>query len=459
MANIYYTYTSGIPAAISRATSQQLRNEFTLVSAGFDAVSNALTGKGTVSGQNWSGPQNFTGAVVTYTTQTPGDNSTKGATTAYADAAVAVEAGNRAAAVNAEQTRATTAEGTKVTKTGGDTISGTHDYTSATLRAATKPLGTNTTEVATMAALFNQALTTALPSSSGIPVNYVMGLTGVNSPGWVPGPNITRSARSANTVLALTDQASLIDYTANTFAQTLPAASTVGVGFYVYLRNTGSGVITITPNGTEKFIGSLGTSALNNGDVQILVCIATGAGGTNWEVLRIQGMNKQIYTNGSGNFTVPAGVYRIFVECWGAGGGAPAGGGAGGGGGYSAGWLNVTPGQTISYAVGAGSSGAAGGNTTFGVLTANGGSLGSSGNQVAGGTASGGDINIAGGLGNCPTGSGGAATYQFIGGGSPNGAMPGSSVIGAVGATPGGGGHQNGGVATGGNGQINIRWV
>ena len=70
-------------------------------------------------------------------------------------------------------------------------------------------------------------------------------------------------------------------------------------------------------------------------------------------------------TSGSGNWTVPAGVYRIKVIAVGGGGGGSGGGGVGG----------------------------AGGTTTFSTMTANGGSGSSSGN---GGSATGGDINIAG---------------------------------------------------------------
>lgn len=75
-----------------------------------------------------------------------------------------------------------------------------------------------------------------------------------------------------------------------------------------------------------------------------------------------------VYTSGSGNFTVPDGVYRIKARIVG-----------GGGGGYGS---SGTP--------------TAGGNTTFSTLTANGGAAGTAGTANSGGTASGGDINIAG---------------------------------------------------------------
>lgn len=85
-----------------------------------------------------------------------------------------------------------------------------------------------------------------------------------------------------------------------------------------------------------------------------------------------------VLTSGSGNWTVPDGVYRIKVTAVGGGGGGGAGGGNFNGG--------------------------AGGNTTFSTLTANGGAGGTgsasgTGAPGAGGAASGGDFNISGGSG------------------------------------------------------------
>ncbi|VVB53189.1 Uncharacterised protein [uncultured archaeon] len=73
------------------------------------------------------------------------------------------------------------------------------------------------------------------------------------------------------------------------------------------------------------------------------------------------------YGPGSGNITVPAGVSRMWVRCWGPGGdGAPTVitngvnvgfGGAGGGGGYVEGIVPVTPGNVFPYYVGNNGSG------------------------------------------------------------------------------------------------------
>ena len=69
------------------------------------------------------------------------------------------------------------------------------------------------------------------------------------------------------------------------------------------------------------------------------------------------------FNSGSGNWTVPSGVTSVQIEVWGAGGGGGSGGAGSGANGASGGGggayckknaLTVTPGQTISYVVGAG---------------------------------------------------------------------------------------------------------
>jgi len=243
---------------------------------------------------------------------------------------------------------------------------------------------------------------------------YFLQSTGAGAPVWAAaGASINYAAKSTTYTAVAGDKGYLFGCT-STWTLSLTAATTLGNGWFLYLQNLGTGVITVDPNGAET-IGGVATANLNPGDIWLIVC-----NGTNFQLERLNGNNYQIFTS-SGTFTVPAGVYRIYAEAWGGGGGGgkintylPPGGG---GGGYSAGWINVTPGQTITATVGSGGSagggynsagaGGNGGASTFGVLTANGGigGVGSgSGSTVghalsAGGTASGGDINIRGGVG------------------------------------------------------------
>lgn len=66
---------------------------------------------------------------------------------------------------------------------------------------------------------------------------------------------IPRSARTSNTQLGVADSGTLIDFTANTFSQTIAAAGGLGAGWFVYLRNSGTGVITLDPNASELVDG------------------------------------------------------------------------------------------------------------------------------------------------------------------------------------------------------------
>jgi hypothetical protein len=141
----------------------------------------------------------------------------------------------------------------------------------------------------------------------------------------------------------------------------------------------------------------------------------------------------------SGNYTVPAGITELLVECWG-GGGAGLGypnvpqsttGGGGGGGAYSASVVSVTPGDVIPVVIGAGGvstggAGSDGGDTSwnFGAIVAKGGqgagvtvTTAALGGQASGGI---GTTKFSGGNG----GKGGTSlNYSTGGGGSAAGAI------------------------------------
>lgn len=161
---------------------------------------------------------------------------------------------------------------------------------------------------------------------------------------------------------------------------------------------------------------------------------------------------------GTYTYTVPDGINQIYVQSWGGGssGGnsvnssAYYGGSGGGGGGYVAKLISVSPGQTFNLTVGKGglssyytsgpSNGAA---STFGALSAGGGSYGTGSNGGAGGVSTGGDVNISGqsGSGNLWTaagaGWGGASKLGGLGGFARmlNGEFPGGG--GAISSTSG----------------------
>ncbi|MBW3469206.1 beta strand repeat-containing protein [Arthrospiribacter ruber] len=183
-----------------------------------------------------------------------------------------------------------------------------------------------------------------------------------------------------------------------------------------------------------------------------------------WNAL---GQNQEIRTApGNYTFSVPTGVTSITVEAWGGGGRggtrtSNGNSGGGGGGAYSRSVLSVTPGQTFSYTVGAGSTNAnAGGESFFGntstVMAKGGNSVPNNNvNGATGGQASEGFGAIRFSGGNGATGSG---TFGGGGGSSAGNAQIGTSSTNQNGAiAPAGGGNgANGRSGSQGNGESGI---
>lgn len=94
-------------------------------------------------------------------------------------------------------------------------------------------------------------------------------------------------SKSSDYTVTLNDLGCIIDCT-GTFILNLTAASTLGDGFYVLVRNTGSGTITIDPNSTETIDGA-STSTLVMGNYAILQC-----NGSSWTTIAstLKGLSK-----------------------------------------------------------------------------------------------------------------------------------------------------------------------
>ena len=184
------------------------------------------------------------------------------------------------------------------------------------------------------------------------------------------------------------------------------------------------------------------------------------------------GTGSQVYTTGSGSFTVPSEVTKIYVSICGAGGGGGGGSDYGSGGGGSGGWYNekeltVTSGQVLSYTIGTGGSGGgsgtAGGNTTFSTLTCTGGAGGTRDARGVNGTPEGqegqpgslytGAGGVAGQGGSTPYGTGGKGGI----GGGPGATGPSGGSASGYGAG-GGGGCNNANGGNGAPGYIKISW-
>ena len=175
-----------------------------------------------------------------------------------------------------------------------------------------------------------------------------------------------------------------------------------------------------------------------------------------------------VYTS-SGSFTVPANVYRLKVEVWGAGAGGGrsslgSGGSGGGGGGYCLGFINTTPGTVHTITIGTGGAGAtvtygtSGGNSSFDdIINATGGNPGSNGGTYGhgGDCTAGGKLSFEGGAGNTASLSYDSMTEGGNGGDSPRGGAGGEASRGSLGRNgevPGGAGGGGGGSSNGGAG-------
>ena len=255
---------------------------------------------------------------------------------------------------------------------------------------------------------------------------------------------------------------------------TLPVTPILGVRYA--FKNIGNFTTTITANAGQNIGNSASTTfVLNKREDYVLL---EWDGSTTWQIIgencKWRGEVVHI-ASGSGNWIVPTGVYKIRVTLIpGGGGGAgynDAGANKNGGGGGAgtiistafATPLDVIPGQSLAYVVGAaGAQGATnadggnGGDTTFaGVFTASG-SVGGKKSVAAGGGSGGAsqsNLSVPGGSGQFYT----SATTSGGSGGSGGGAGGVGGTNGSIGSdgwVGGGGGGSAYGGAHGGAGGI-----
>ena len=238
---------------------------------------------------------------------------------------------------------------------------------------------------------------------------------------------LIRSARTTNTILGTADRGTFIDITSGTFTQTFTAAATLTSGWWVRIRNSGTGDITLDPNASETIDG-LSSFIMYPGEVRDIQC-----NGTAFFSIVLEGAIRTFTSSGS--VTWPPGYVAVEVDAIGGGGGGGSGGGGtsqlgtGGGGGDGGDRTfgviaSPTPGTTTTVTIGAGGSGGAG--VSWPAVSNNG---------VNGGTTSLGTLIEAAGGSNGAGGSGAGA-----GGGGPSG-IPATQFKGPRG---GGGGGFNG---------------
>ena len=272
-------------------------------------------------------------------------------------------------------------------------------------------------------------------------------------------PNVIRSVRTSNKILSLADQGTLIDITSGTFSQTFTAASQLGSGWFCYIRNAGTGDITLDPNLTE-LIDGLSTYIMYGGETRLVQCT-----GTAFFSLVLSPFYRAF--TASGTFTKPPGYSQFGGLAWSGGAsgeknvtGAPILAGAGGGCGDFL-LLASTVGTTETITIGAGGlgkttngDGLVGGNTTIGslftvfagVLFTNGGSVvsGLKGDSVyapRGYEGGGNDATSRAGLwgGGSGSSSGANAPSKSIYGAGAGGSIDNSDTVRAAGASTFGG--------------------
>ena len=334
-------------------------------------------------------------------------------------------------------------------------------------RATTDTL---TNKTLTAPVLTSPNITTALTLAGAAGTNgQVLTSAGSGLPSWTTissTPTIVRSARTANTILGTADASTLINITSGTFSQTFTAAATLGSGWFCYIQNTGTGDITLDPNGSETIDG-LTSYIMYPQECRLVQC--TGTAFTS--VVLSPFLRKFTAT---GTFTTPPGYSHFSGLLWGGGGsGTNAGGAAqvaGGGGGACVPFIltatQMSTSQTITIAAGGagkttGLAGAAGGSSTIGSLitsyggggsvNASAGTGGTGGGMFGTGPAGGSNsTGIAGGEPKRPTPTSSADCDNTLGGGGVfTNSLPGKSVYGGA---AGGGANAAGGISIYGGG-------
>lgn len=134
----------------------------------------------------------------------------------------------------------------------------------------------------------------------------------VSAPGGFSGGGgggaLTFNNQTAAYTVVSGDLGKIVNCTANTFTVSLTAAATLGSGFNCWIWNTGTGTITIDPNGAETIDG-VSTLTLRQGEGSQIVC-----NGTNWETGDKKTMRAYAENITSGNIKPAAsGAFSVAI--------------------------------------------------------------------------------------------------------------------------------------------------
>ena len=131
-------------------------------------------------------------------------------------------------------------------------------------------------------------------------------LTGVNT-------EIQTVTRTSNIILDEDNNSNFIDITSGTFTQTFTSAATLGNGWFCYIRNSGTGDITLDPNGSETIDGR-SSFKMYPQELRLIQ-----SDGTNLISTVLKSFYKTFTS--SSTFTNPPGYTSLAGMLWGGGGG------------------------------------------------------------------------------------------------------------------------------------------
>jgi len=217
------------------------------------------------------------------------------------------------------------------------------------------------------------AVQVVAPSTSGNVLSS-NGTTWVSSTLASSVPTVVLSARTSNTILGTADASKLIDITSGTFTQTFTAAATLGSGWFCYIRNSGTGDITLDPNASE-LIDGLTSYVMYTGETRLVQCT-----GTAFTSVVLTSFSKTYTANDT--FTKPPGYQQFSALAWSGGGSGQrtnnattvsVGGGGGGCGNFTVPAASLSATETVTIGAGGAAvttvaGGNVGTNTTLGTL-------------------------------------------------------------------------------------------
>lgn len=125
--------------------------------------------------------------------------------------------------------------------------------------------------------------------------------------------SISRRAVTGTDTVVAADWGGFIDCTSGTFTLSLTTVVTLGNGFWCFIRNSGTGDVTIDPDGSETIDG-LTSFVMYPGEARLVQC-----NGSAFYSIVLSGFNKTF--TASGTLTKPPGYQRFAGQLWGGGGG------------------------------------------------------------------------------------------------------------------------------------------